>query len=257
MGVAPASGRVSGALPGAAVLPEPAVLAPLRRALTPVLASPWTLAVRAGPNLASLGVLRWDLREPQPEPRVADEAGLDARGRVLRAARAGRLLARGTGADDRGRGPEEGVPLDRPPLLGSRARRGRRHHPGDHRPRLLDALGDGRDVRPRVRVRLRARRRAARPGGGSASARRRGTTFVTETPSITVGEISAIGTDLPLTAGAGWLEPLFRTALVLSLSVGFAVAYPVDVLLVAFGGKEEMGNPAELAGGGRGRVGAG
>ena len=74
-----------------------------------------------------------------------------------------------------------------------------------------------------------------------------------ETPSITVMEIVAIGTDLLLAGGAGWTEPLFWTGLLFSLTVGFAAAYPVNAALIAFGVKEGMGNPAEMdSGGGKG-----
>jgi hypothetical protein len=70
-----------------------------------------------------------------------------------------------------------------------------------------------------------------------------------ETPSITVMEVVAIGTDLLLAGGAGWTEPLFWTALLFSLTVGFAAAYPVNALLIELGVKEGMGNPAEMDGG--------
>ncbi|MFC6825423.1 DUF4396 domain-containing protein [Halopelagius fulvigenes] len=78
--------------------------------------------------------------------------------------------------------------------------------------------------------------------------------FYSETPSITVMEVTAIGTDLLLAGGARWTEPLFWTALFFSLTVGFAAAYPVNALLIGFGVKEGMGSPAEMdgrAGGGR------
>ena len=70
-----------------------------------------------------------------------------------------------------------------------------------------------------------------------------------ETPSITVMEIAAIGTDLPLAGGAGWTRPLFWTALFFSLTIGFVFAYPVNAALIAFGVKEGMGNPARMDGG--------
>lgn len=70
----------------------------------------------------------------------------------------------------------------------------------------------------------------------------------TETPSITVMEITAIGTDLLLAGGATIGEPLFWGALAFSLSVGFAAAFPVNVALLHVGVKEGMANPAELAG---------
>jgi hypothetical protein len=72
-----------------------------------------------------------------------------------------------------------------------------------------------------------------------------------ETPSITVMEIAAIGTDLLLAGGAGWANPLFWTALFFSLTIGFVAAYPVNAALIAVGVKEGMGNPAEMDGGRR------
>ncbi|MCD2199478.1 DUF4396 domain-containing protein [Halobacterium sp. KA-4] len=70
----------------------------------------------------------------------------------------------------------------------------------------------------------------------------------TETPSITVMEVTAIGTDLLLAGGATIGEPLFWGALAFSLSVGFVAAFPVNVALLRVGVKEGMANPAELAG---------
>lgn len=67
-----------------------------------------------------------------------------------------------------------------------------------------------------------------------------------ETPSITVMEVTAIGTDLLLAGGATILEPLFWGALVFSLSVGFVASFPVNALLVASGVKAGMENPAEM-----------
>lgn len=69
----------------------------------------------------------------------------------------------------------------------------------------------------------------------------------TETPSITVMEVTAIGTDVLLAGGATIGEPLFWGALAFSLSVGFAAAFPVNVALLRVGVKEGMANPAELA----------
>jgi len=74
----------------------------------------------------------------------------------------------------------------------------------------------------------------------------------TETPSITVMEVTAIGTDLLLAGGAKWTQPLFWTALFFSLSLGFVAAYPVNAALIAVGVKEGMGNPAEMDGSGSG-----
>ncbi|GAA0654751.1 hypothetical protein GCM10009019_17980 [Salarchaeum japonicum] len=69
--------------------------------------------------------------------------------------------------------------------------------------------------------------------------------FYSETPSITVMEVVAIGTDVWLAGEAHISEPLFWAALAFSLSVGLIAAYPVNVALIAAGVKEGMGNPAE------------
>lgn len=68
-----------------------------------------------------------------------------------------------------------------------------------------------------------------------------------ETPSITIMEIVAIGADLLLAATAHMGDILFWMALALSLSLGFLAAFPVNVVLVKFGVKEGMMNPAEMA----------
>ena len=70
-----------------------------------------------------------------------------------------------------------------------------------------------------------------------------------ETPSITVMEVAAIGTDVLLAGGATMNEPLFWGALAFSLSIGFAVSYPVNVALVAAGVKEGMQNPRTMGAG--------
>lgn len=59
----------------------------------------------------------------------------------------------------------------------------------------------------------------------------------TETPSIVVIEAVAIGVDVWLAGEATIGEPLFWSGLVLSLSVGFSAAYPVNVALVNLGVK--------------------
>ncbi|ESP88522.1 DUF4396 domain-containing protein [Candidatus Halobonum tyrrellensis] len=69
-----------------------------------------------------------------------------------------------------------------------------------------------------------------------------------ETPSITVMEVVAVGTDLLLAGRAGWTTPLFWTALLFSLTLGFVAAYPVNAALIHVGVKEGMGNPAEMDG---------
>ncbi|QDX39596.1 DUF4396 domain-containing protein [Salarchaeum sp. JOR-1] len=67
-----------------------------------------------------------------------------------------------------------------------------------------------------------------------------------ETPSITVMELAAIGTDLLIASQAHISDLLFWGALAFSLSVGFVFAYPVNAILVYFGVKEGMKNPAEM-----------
>jgi hypothetical protein len=71
--------------------------------------------------------------------------------------------------------------------------------------------------------------------------------LVTETPSITVMEVAAIGTDVYLAGEAAITEPLFWSALAFSLSVGLVVAYPVNVALVHNGVKDGMANPRDRA----------
>jgi len=71
--------------------------------------------------------------------------------------------------------------------------------------------------------------------------------FWSESASITVMEIVAIGVDLWLAAGATIGEPLFWSSLVFSLTAGLVAAYPVNVLLVRFGVKEGMHDPREMA----------
>jgi hypothetical protein len=67
-----------------------------------------------------------------------------------------------------------------------------------------------------------------------------------ETPSITIMEIVAIGADLLLASESHMGDLLFWMALVFSLSLGFLAAFPVNVLLVKVGVKEGMMNPAEM-----------
>lgn len=71
--------------------------------------------------------------------------------------------------------------------------------------------------------------------------------FYTETASITVMEVVAIGTDLWLAGEATMGDVLFWSALAFSLSMGLLAAYPVNVLLIRFGVKEGMMNPAQMA----------
>ncbi|WP_439028641.1 DUF4396 domain-containing protein [Haloarchaeobius sp. DT45] len=51
-----------------------------------------------------------------------------------------------------------------------------------------------------------------------------------------------------LAGEAAIVEPLFWASLVVSLSVGLLVAYPVNVFLVHQGVKDGMQNPASLSG---------
>ncbi|WP_079977568.1 DUF4396 domain-containing protein [Halococcus sediminicola] len=67
-----------------------------------------------------------------------------------------------------------------------------------------------------------------------------------ETPSITLMEIAAIGTDLLLASEALITDVLFWLALAFSLSIGFLVAWPVNVGLVNFGVKEGMSDPSQM-----------
>lgn len=71
--------------------------------------------------------------------------------------------------------------------------------------------------------------------------------FYSETASIFVMEVVAIGTDLWLAGEATMGDVLFWSALMFSLSVGLLAAYPVNVLLIRFGVKEGMMNPARMA----------
>ena len=71
--------------------------------------------------------------------------------------------------------------------------------------------------------------------------------FWSETASITVMEVTAIGADLVLAGEAVIGEPLFWSALIFSLSLGLLAAYPVNVLLIRVGVKEGMGDPRSRA----------
>ncbi|MFB6142972.1 MAG: DUF4396 domain-containing protein [Halorientalis sp.] len=68
--------------------------------------------------------------------------------------------------------------------------------------------------------------------------------FYSETPSITVMEVVAISVDVWLAGEATVAEPLFWSALLFSLSVGFLAAYPVNVALVSRGVKAGMADPS-------------
>ncbi|MGR3442135.1 MAG: DUF4396 domain-containing protein [Thalassococcus profundi] len=67
--------------------------------------------------------------------------------------------------------------------------------------------------------------------------------FLAETPSITVMEVTAIGVSLWLAQGAGMGEAAFWSSLIVSLSAGLIVAYPVNVLLIRWRVKEGMMDP--------------
>ncbi|EMA54524.1 DUF4396 domain-containing protein [Halococcus salifodinae] len=71
--------------------------------------------------------------------------------------------------------------------------------------------------------------------------------FYSETASIAVMEVVAISTDLWLAGEATMGDTLFWSALVFSLSMGLIAAYPVNVLLIKWGVKEGMANPASMA----------
>ncbi|MCW8905710.1 MAG: DUF4396 domain-containing protein [Sedimenticola sp.] len=67
--------------------------------------------------------------------------------------------------------------------------------------------------------------------------------FWSESASITIMEIVAIGVDLWLAGDAGPGNPLFWSSMLFSLSIGLLAAYPVNVLLIHFGVKEGMHDP--------------
>lgn len=59
-------------------------------------------------------------------------------------------------------------------------------------------------------------------------------------------EIAAIETDLLIASQTHISDLLFWGALAFSLSVGFVFAFPANAVLVHFGIKEGMKNPAEM-----------
>ena len=69
--------------------------------------------------------------------------------------------------------------------------------------------------------------------------------FYSETASITVMEVAAIGTDIWLAGDAHIGDLLFWMGLAFSLSVGYFVAYPVNVYLVHRGVKGGMADPTQ------------
>jgi hypothetical protein len=64
-----------------------------------------------------------------------------------------------------------------------------------------------------------------------------------ETASIAVMEIVAIGVDLWVAGNATMNELLFWSSLIFSLTLGLIAAYPVNLLLIKWGVKEGMMNP--------------
>ncbi|MBD3297447.1 MAG: DUF4396 domain-containing protein [candidate division Zixibacteria bacterium] len=66
---------------------------------------------------------------------------------------------------------------------------------------------------------------------------------VSESASIVVMETVAIGVDLYLAGNAQITDTRFWLSLVVSLSLGFLAAYPVNILLIHFGVKEGMHDP--------------
>ncbi|SEO59584.1 protein of unknown function [Salinihabitans flavidus] len=69
--------------------------------------------------------------------------------------------------------------------------------------------------------------------------------IVSETPSITVMEVVAISVDLTLSGSVGMGEPLFWSAMIVSLSMGLFAAWPVNLLLIHWGVKGGMMDPRE------------
>lgn len=72
--------------------------------------------------------------------------------------------------------------------------------------------------------------------------------IISETASIVVMEAVAIGVDLYLAGEAGLGDIRFWSALIVSLSIGFFAAWPVNILLIRLSVKEGMHDPREHAG---------
>ena len=66
---------------------------------------------------------------------------------------------------------------------------------------------------------------------------------ISETPSIAVMEVVAIGVDMTLAGDAGLGDIRFWSSLIVSLTCGLVAAYPVNVLLIRKGVKEGMMDP--------------
>lgn len=71
--------------------------------------------------------------------------------------------------------------------------------------------------------------------------------FATETASIFVMEVVAIGADFLLAGEATLGDPLFWSSLVVSLTAGLVAAYPVNLWLIKSGVKEAMGDPSQAS----------
>ncbi|MCA9755051.1 MAG: DUF4396 domain-containing protein [Candidatus Eisenbacteria bacterium] len=71
--------------------------------------------------------------------------------------------------------------------------------------------------------------------------------LISESASIVVMELVAISVDLLLAGNAGWSEVLFWSSLVVSLTLGFLAALPVNILFVRWGVKEGMKSPKAMA----------
>ncbi len=69
--------------------------------------------------------------------------------------------------------------------------------------------------------------------------------LLSETPSITVMEVTAIGVDLALAGKAGMGQWVFWSSLIVSLTCGLIAAYPVNYWLIRKGVKEGMMDPRE------------
>lgn len=67
--------------------------------------------------------------------------------------------------------------------------------------------------------------------------------FYSETASITVMEVTALGVDLGIAGRATMADPIFWSSLAISLGAGLLAAYPVNVLLIHWGVKEGMSDP--------------
>ena len=73
--------------------------------------------------------------------------------------------------------------------------------------------------------------------------------LTTETASITVMEIVAIGVDIVIvsTLNLTIIDPLFWVSLFVSLSLGFIAAFPANTILIHVGVKEGMMSPKQMS----------